>query len=356
MKTFQKIILASAISAAPFASQAMEALDDSVLGNTTGQAGVTIEIDIAGSGISVGEIEYTDTAGFEADGTTPDGDGGSVKLQNLVINNVNGLTQTIDVKSSGDLVIGTTALAGVTVDLGGVNALGQSKSAVLLQGTTATDQAELVNNLNLDIDLGESTVTIHNMSATATGQLSDLNVVGANASYTPALAISMDTSFQITDLDVGLFGYTADQATVVAGQLAGGVALSDPDSVGKVNGAIANYNTATGATVATVVAGDTLTTEQQGAVAAAAAGGSAVKITDLQFYGGTSDAKTAVTMDQTIWAQGGSSEFGGGVYIQIGEIKGTLDIGAIEIGGSSIGQVKVSDINLAGMTQRIYGH
>jgi hypothetical protein len=194
------------------------------------------------------------------------------------------------------------------------------------------------------------------MSATATGQLSDLGVVGANASYTPALAISMESSFQITDLDVGLFGYTADQATVVAAQLAGGVLGNDADSVGKVNGAIASYNDATGATVAAVAAGDTLSTEQQGAVAAAASDGSAVKITDLQFYGGTSAAKTAVTMDQTIWAQGGDSEFGGGVYIQIGAIQGTLDIGAIELGGASIGQVKISDINLAGMTQRIYGH
>ena len=61
MKTFQKITLAAAISAAPFMSQAMEALDDTVLGNTTGQAGVTIEISIGNEGISVGEIEYTDT-------------------------------------------------------------------------------------------------------------------------------------------------------------------------------------------------------------------------------------------------------------------------------------------------------
>ena len=43
MKTFQKIALVSAIAAAPFAAQAdLTPMDDSLMGNTTGQAGVTI--------------------------------------------------------------------------------------------------------------------------------------------------------------------------------------------------------------------------------------------------------------------------------------------------------------------------
>jgi hypothetical protein len=61
MKTFQQIALVSAIVAAPFAVQAdLTPMDDSLVGNTIGQAGVTIEIDHSGDGSAVGEVEYID--------------------------------------------------------------------------------------------------------------------------------------------------------------------------------------------------------------------------------------------------------------------------------------------------------
>ena len=405
MKTFQKIALVSAIAAAPFAAQAdLTPMDDSLMGNTTGQAGVTIEIDIAGSGISVGEIEYTDTAGLT------DGDGGSVKLQNLVISNVNGLKQTIDVKEGGDLVIGMNDLTGVQVSLGGTAAT----SAVLLQGVTAvgaeaTSQAEVINNLNLTMDLGTTTQTIYNMSSKAagaveyvaagdaltqnaldtgratvggvaatqadvdSGALSDaavaslagtlgaIGVVGDKyIDATSALAIGVDASFEITDLDVGMFGYTATQAgtqvTNLKTALAGGTASQKAGALALYNQAVVGAGGTAYADMAAydaATAGDKATSDAQ--ATGAIANGSAIQINDLKFYG-AGGVGTKVAMDQTIWAKGGSSALGGGVYIQIGEIKGTLDIGGIVLGGSSIGQVKVSDINLAGMTQRIYGH
>jgi Family of unknown function (DUF6160) len=423
MKTFQKITLAAAISAAPFASQALEALDDSVLAATTGQAGVTIEIDIAGSGISVGEIEYTDTAHEINDSTgkapgdagyvSTTADGGSVKLQNLVISNVNGLKQTIDIAEGGDLVIGMNALDGVQIALGGSAAT----SAVLLQSNAAggaLNQAEVVNNLNLTVDLGQTTNTIYNMSSKAqdaveyvaagdaitqtafdtgraetalgvaatqadvdngvaafaavgstAGTLGGVGVIGGYENTASALAIGVNASFEITDLDVGLFGYTATQA---AAQVTGmkGVLSSGTATGAEKDGALALYNQAVvgagGTAYADVAAYDAAvlaggagiaTTDAQ--ATGAVANGAAIKINDLKFYG-TGGAGTKVTMDQVVWAKGGSSDLGGGVYIQIGQIAGTLDIGGIELGGSSIGQVKVSDINLAGMTQRIYGH
>jgi hypothetical protein len=422
MKTFQKITLAAAISAAPFASQALEALDDSVLAATTGQAGVTIEIDIASSGISVGEIEYTDTAHEIADenGKSPGdagyisttADGGSVKLQNLVISNVNGLKQTIDVAEGGDLVIGMNALNGVQIALGGSAAT----SAVLLQSNAAggtANQAEVVNNLNMTIDLGQTTNTIYNMSSKAAdaveyvaagdaitqaafdtgraesaagvaatqddvdngvlahasvgslvGTLGAVGVVGDKyIDTTSALAIGVNASFEITDLDVGLFGYTAAQAatqvtglktTLASGtptEKAGALALYNQAVEGAGGTAYANLAAYDAAVLAGGAGISTTDAQAEGAVA----NGAAIKINDLKFYG-TGGVGTKVTMDQTIWAKGGSSDLGGGVYIQLGTIAGTLDIGGIELGGSSIGQVKVSNINLAGMTQRIYGH
>jgi hypothetical protein len=67
-------------------------MEDSLLGNTTGQAGVTVEISIASSGIPTDEIEYADER--------------SLLLQNVTVNNVNSLTQTNDIDAEGNLLMG----------------------------------------------------------------------------------------------------------------------------------------------------------------------------------------------------------------------------------------------------------
>ncbi|MAL99110.1 DUF6160 family protein [Hydrocarboniclastica marina] len=67
MKGLKKIALVAAISAAPFAAQAeMQALNDGAMGDVTGQAGVTIDINKAT--ISVGEIAYQDKGFLVIDG------------------------------------------------------------------------------------------------------------------------------------------------------------------------------------------------------------------------------------------------------------------------------------------------
>lgn len=63
MKGLKKLALATAVAAVPFAAQAeMKALDDSSMGNMTGQAGITIELE---ANVDIGEIAYQD-AGFLA--------------------------------------------------------------------------------------------------------------------------------------------------------------------------------------------------------------------------------------------------------------------------------------------------
>ena len=54
MKGLKKIALATAVAAAPFAAQAeLQAMDDSMMGNVTGQAGVTIELETQ---VSIGQF------------------------------------------------------------------------------------------------------------------------------------------------------------------------------------------------------------------------------------------------------------------------------------------------------------
>lgn len=340
MKTFQKITLAAAISAAPFMAQAdLTPMDDSLMGNTTGQAGVTIEIDIDSAGISVGEIEYIDE--------------GSVILQDITVKNVSNLTQKIDVDAEGNLLIGMSGVTGMQVGLGDTTAdTTGASSALALKGSAGT--TEVINNLDMTLNLGETTTQIINLAGAAGSNSLEAAALtagfGAEA-FEGSVAIRATTSLQITDLNAGMFGYTRDQAT------------------SKVANSLAAANTGTTAADYIDLATGELTAAAQAAPTGASttaadsvnelANGAAINVGGVQFYDLEADGvtKKAATIDQVIWAKGGTEAQGAGLYIQIGEIAGTLEVGSVQFGSTpSIGTIKVSDINLAGLTQRIYGH
>ena len=112
MKGLQKLALAAAISAAPFA-QAMESLDDSLLDGMTGQAGITLDLNLD---MSIAEIRYADEDGQGTD----IGDGGYLTLSNIEIFGDQGAggTQalikgvTIDVDGNDGIVIGFGQIGG----------------------------------------------------------------------------------------------------------------------------------------------------------------------------------------------------------------------------------------------------
>jgi hypothetical protein len=374
MKTFQKIALVSAIAAAPFAAQAeLVSMDEALMGNTTGQAGVTIEINIEEE-ITIGSVTYTDT----------DADGSAV-LERIAIGNVTDLVQTIDINGDGDLVMGMSAVDNMTIGLGvdktdaTTTAATQGFSAVMLQGSDGTTRAELVNNLSMQVDLGASTTTIHNLAAGTgagnTGTLADAGASGTYGLQTAAMAIQMVQDVRIDNLDVGLFGYT--QAQAEGGVAAAGIATYATGFTNLVdqnaNGLADEQLAYTSAMAADANANGIIELDEgagfdgQAAYTLGVATGAAIEITGFEFYQDTlnnadgttnagGNAKDYARIKQTVWAQGGSSVLGGGVYVQIEEIKGTIDIASIAIGGSSIGSVQIKDLNLAGLTQRIYGH
>ncbi|PHS66531.1 MAG: hypothetical protein COB09_03480 [Thalassobium sp.] len=393
---------------------AMQELTDQQMSGVTGQAGVTIEIDIDSSGVSVGEVEYQDE--------------GSVILQNIQISDVNNLTQTIDVDSSGNLIIAHGEVAGVQLLVGDTAADADGKFSAVALKSAAGEVTELVNDIALAVDLGVGSTTIINMAETVgnAALIADLPVAARSGS----VAIRSSGSLEITNFDMGLFGYTALQAADRAGINLGGqsigqfsaAAQSDltqaqgqlvtaQTNLGSVQALLGSTQTtlqnavaADGFTVAfaadgsvqeirdagnavidiassayssdvtavnsaafdVVSAGSVVTGAQQGvadadSVVSAAnlagdlANGAAVKVRGLKLYGATGVGSKAV-IEQTIWAKGGDAANGGGVYINIGRFDGTLDVAAVEVGGASLGAIKVSGIDLSGMTQRIYGH
>lgn len=100
MKGLNKLALATAVAAAPFATQAMEPMSDQAMGNTTGQAGVTIELNTQ---VSMEQIEYSQTPQTEdADAT------GSLLVNNLSIQGIDGVSDGLDVAINVDLPTGQT--------------------------------------------------------------------------------------------------------------------------------------------------------------------------------------------------------------------------------------------------------
>jgi hypothetical protein len=365
MKTFQKLALVSAIAAAPFAAQAdLTPMDDSLMGNTTGQAGVTIEIDLGTSGIKVGSVVYTDTQ------SGSDTDGGSVALENIGVNLTGTLVQTIDVDGNGDLKMTMSSPGSLSITAGddGVNA--GEFSALKLVAIDGSE-SEIINNLNVDVTLGTSTTTIKNLGNAASvglGALSGAGVTGAYAADTSSMAIQMTTSLEVTDMDLGLFGYTDTQAAVLAApaaqSMADGYNAGYADAVAADGGTpganAAGYVAALAASVGdanadgNVDAGEVATLTPT--VEAGLANGSAIQVSDVSITG---SGGGAFAVDQVIWAVGGNAKLPGskaGVYIQLGAMDLDINVGGIAIGGSSIGSLAVNGLELNGMTQRIYGH
>lgn len=117
MKSFKQIAFAAAVLAAPFMAQAsMTSMDDSALSSVTGQDGISISGNFAGS---VGNVKYTDG----------DVGGGSLNLTNIGFTGftisdaaplkIDVVTTDIGGTSTQQLAISLPAMTG-TVTVGGV--------------------------------------------------------------------------------------------------------------------------------------------------------------------------------------------------------------------------------------------
>ncbi len=175
---------------------AMQELSDQQMSGIAGQAGVTIKIDIDSSGVSVGEVEYRDE--------------GVVVLQNIQISDVNNLTQTIDVDSNGNLIIAHGEVSGIQLLVGDNAVDTDGKYSAVALKSVAGEAAELVNDISMTVGLGAGSTTVVNMAEAAgnAALITDLPVAARSGS----VAIRSSSSLEITGFDMGLFGYTAQQA------------------------------------------------------------------------------------------------------------------------------------------------
>jgi len=253
MKGLKKIALVSAIAAAPFAAHAdLKAMDDSAMGNITGQAGVTIELETR---VAIGEFTYTDEGTFAVSGIDLGGatvsasdsaadyaaaTGAGGLLDNLKID--------IDVADDGDAVIHVGSLQ--TIDHDGDP--GTPEQPVPIDWGMTADSMELRGNA------GEKTTLISNMDAWGLlGALDirvdtdDVNGVAGTGTLNLDVAFTVEQmDFDVEFMGVGIRGMsirgvndggqTLDQAQLAGllGDPAGEDADLDTRLVGLASGAL----------------------------------------------------------------------------------------------------------------------
>jgi hypothetical protein len=271
MKGLKKIALATAVAAAPFAAQAdLKALDDTTMGNVTGQAGVTIELETE---VSIGEFRYTDE-GYLAVNDISIGGGSVERDANGAVTGVSGMLDDlvidIDVEADGDAFIDVHSISGAPIDF--AMAVG---SASLNATDGSGDSTLLASNIGIEGNLGLLNIRVD----TATDNL------------------IMNVGFNVTDMDM------------------------DVDFLG-------------------------------------------VNVRDLTVYGatyyengGAVDAASMFAQAQITVGKGTSAATGGdALEISIPQCVADIGVGAVEIGGESIGSFRVDNLLVENTTMKVYGH
>lgn len=269
MKGLKKIALVTAIAAAPFAAHAdLKAMDDSAMGNITGQAGVTIELETQ---VSIGTFTYTDEGSFNVNNIQI---GGSGVAGGTGTNLLDDLAIDIDVEADGDAFIHVRSLSGAPIDWG-----------------MTAGSMELVA-----ADGSQSTTLVSNLSGY--GNLAQLDIRVDTATD----ALQLDVAFNVVDMDfdVEFLGVGIRDMAIMGGQFFEEVAVSGQPTT--------------------------------------AAGMFAVA--DVDVYKGSSF---------------GTNPKADVLRIDINDITLDMNIGAIEIGGTSIGSVALDNLTISNTKLAVYG-
>ncbi|WP_372965513.1 DUF6160 family protein [Marinobacter sp.] len=275
MKGLKKIALVTAIAAAPFAAHAdLKAMDDSMMGNITGQAGVTIELETQ---VSIGSFVYTDEGSFAVNGIEIGGAGiaGAAHdgIGNPVTNLLDDLYIDIDVEADGDAFISVHSITGNPIDWG------MTASSMSLVAADGSESTTLVSNLSGHGMLGQLDIRVD----TATDQL------------------QLDVAFNVMDMDFDVEFL--------------GVGIRDMAIMGGTffeNGS--NFSGGFGDMFA---------------------------VADVDVYKGNGlGASTATDV----------------LRVDINDITLDMNIGAIEIGGTSIGSVAMDNLTISNTKLAVYGH
>lgn len=230
MKGLKPSLLALCVAGAPPAAMAFQPLDEAAMGNITGQAGVTIELETR---LNIGQFLYTDEGSLEINDITIGGANRTDMFSEMNLNlngqatdRLDNIRINIDIARDGDAIINLLPLSFNAVDFrmttGEWNLTGTGGSTTLLDnfqldmligsGTirvdTATDSINLLTDIaidDMDFDVPFLAMGIRDLQLTgANYDLQapqplrlfanvDLDIYkGANAAGADVLAIDME--------------------------------------------------------------------------------------------------------------------------------------------------------------------
>lgn len=209
MKGLKKLALVSAIAVAPFAAQAeLQAMNDVAMGDVTGQAGVTIEVQTQ---IEIGQFKYTDEGSFAVNNIKIGGANGMIPGSGTSGALLDGFYIDIDVLADGDALISLhTTEAGKAIDWGvsftDAQLLGTGgESLTVLQNFSAVgylaaldirvDTGAAASDENLVIDVGFNVVNMQmDVPFLAVG-IRGMQIMGANSAGGLAYATGMPAAY-----------------------------------------------------------------------------------------------------------------------------------------------------------------
>ncbi len=306
MKGLKKLALATAVAAAPFAAHAeLQAMDDSMMGDVTGQAGVTIELETQ---VSIGQFTYTDEGTFSVKDINLGGAGVSASESADTAGYGSLLDQLkieIDIAEDGDAIIHVASLE---------ESNGQP---------VPIDWGFTAGSMELDGNGGENTVLVSNMDAW--GLLGALDIVvdtddvdgqaGTGTLNIDAAFTVNEMSFDVEFLGIGVRGMT-------------------------INSSEAGGETLGAAGLAEVLAEDPAnTTAEEDRMIGLAQAGFAIVSFDV-YKGDGLGASTATDV----------------LRVDVDDVLMDINIAETEIGGANIGTIGIDNLHISNTKLAVYGH
>lgn len=391
MKGLKKLALATAVAAAPFAQAEMTAMDDALLGEMTGQAGVTIELS---ANVSVGSFVYTDTDGYvphalfelENTNTAAAAAAGTFSMNNIVLGGAGGTGALDDIKIDIDV----DANDGLVIHLGGTNLmevltgadtdLDGSLEAVdfgLSVGTVNVNSTTLASNIAINGNLGpidivianDSTISVDAFFEVTSGGM-DIDVLGmgltnltvgddnspivSSATYSTAIATAQGLAVSQNAAAISGAGDAAvagNAANITAAGDASDAAWTDVGGGVDANGdtqAEARTAAETAATDAYRAGGEAQATATVNATAIAGVSnmayvGMTISTVDTGYFNLLTASDTAVTNALNI-------------TIDAMQMDITADVSLGDNGARELGSIAINDLDLSGTSLTIYGH
>ncbi|PHQ26298.1 hypothetical protein CLH62_01465 [Marinobacter guineae] len=320
MKGLKKIALATAVAAAPFAAQAeLTAMNDSAMGNVTGQAGVTIELETQ---VSIGQFKYTDTNS----GAAGEIGGGSFTVNDIEL-------------GGAGLITGSSAIFDTNSD-----------------GTPDLAASQLLDDLSIDIDLasdGDAVISVHTISGLPIDwgfTASSMNLEGTDST---TLISGLSAWGMLAKLDIRVD--TEDAATNLGGTGDGSLNIDTAFTVNNmefdvpflavgvrgmsVTGAGANFDYNGDGVV------DLADTDLDGSNTAGDTSAERVHMgfakVNLDVYKGNGlGASTATDV----------------LRVDVNDVVMDVNVGGVLIGGTSIGSVALDNLHVQNTRLAVYGH